>query len=116
MTQTQITCPNRITFSVGKKGACSAEVGALDPVFEKISRTQTKKKLLEYKSTIQIATFKVRSLKRLGQLPELTTSAIENNVDIGCVHNTDTIRVKIKIPLSLKWIDVCFGICLEKLC
>ena len=36
--------------------------------------------------TIQIATFKVRTLNKIGQLPELTSSAIEHNIDIICIQ------------------------------
>ena len=45
--------------------------------------------------TIQIATFNVRTLNRIGQLPELTASAVEHNIDIICIqehrytHNED---------------------------
>ena len=56
------------------------------PSVRKVSyRTQTKK-ILKCKSAIQIATFNVRTLNRIGQLPELTASAIDHNVDIICVQ------------------------------
>ena len=35
---------------------------------------------------IQIATIKVRTLNRNGQLPELTASAIDYNIDIVCIQ------------------------------
>ena len=35
MAHTQITCPNSITLHAGKKGARTAEVGALTQVVEK---------------------------------------------------------------------------------
>ena len=57
MTHIQITCPNRIVLHMGKKVACPAKVGARAPVFEK-SATELKLK----KSTIQIASFNVRTL------------------------------------------------------
>ena len=76
MTHTQITYINRIVLCAGKKGARPVEVGALASVFEK-SATELKQKLLKYKQTIQIATFNVRTLNRIGQLPELTASAVE---------------------------------------
>ena len=50
-------------------------------MFEK-SATELKQKLLKCKRTIQIATFNVRTLNRIGQLPELTASAIDHNIDI----------------------------------
>ena len=31
-------------------------------------------------------TFKVRTLKRIGQLLETTASAVENNIDIACIQ------------------------------
>ena len=45
-----------------------------------------KQKLPKCKSTIQIATFNFRTLKRIGQLPELTASAINHNIDIVCIQ------------------------------
>ena len=44
------------------------------------------KKLLKCKRTIQIATFNVRTLNRIRQLPELTASAIDHNIDIICIQ------------------------------
>ena len=64
-----------------KKGALPADIGALVSVFEK-SATELKQKLLKCKRTIQIATFNVRNLNKIGQLPGLTTSAIGHNIDI----------------------------------
>ena len=59
------------------------------PVFEK-SATELKHKhwqnLPKCKSTIQIATFNVRTLNRIGQLPELTASAIDHDIEIVCVQ------------------------------
>ena len=43
-------------------------------------------KLLKCKQTIQIATFSVRNLNRIGQLPELTASAVEHKIDIICIQ------------------------------
>ena len=58
------------------------------PSVRKISyRTQTQRqKLLKCKSTIQKATFNVRTLNRMCQLPELTASAIDHNIGIVCVQ------------------------------
>ena len=83
MTHTWTTYINRIALRAGKKEARSAEVGALASVFEK-SATELKlrQKLLKCKQTIQIATFNVRTLNRIGQLPELTASALEHKIDI----------------------------------
>ena len=80
----QTTCPNCIAFRVRKKGTRPAEVGALAWVFEKLT-TELNQKLLKCKQTIRIATFNVRTLNKIGQLPELTSSAIEHNIDIICI-------------------------------
>ena len=85
MTNTQATYINRIALCAGKKGARPAEVGALASVFEK-SATELKQKLLKCKRTIQITTFNVRTLNRIGQLPELTVSAVEHKIDIICTQ------------------------------
>ena len=86
MTHTQTICQNCIAFRAGKKGACPAEVGALASVFEKSATELKQQKLLKCKQTIQIATFNVRTLNRIGQLPELTASAVEHNMDIICIQ------------------------------
>ena len=56
-------------------------------MFEKsATELKQKQKLPKYKSTIQTVTFNVRALNRIGQLPELTTSVIDHNIDIVCVQ------------------------------
>ena len=78
--------PNRIALRTGKKkGGHTAGVGFLTPVFEK-STTKLKQKLLKCKSTIQIVTFNVRTLNRIGQQREQTASTIEHNIDIICIQ------------------------------
>ena len=64
-----------------------AEVVALAPVFEK-SATELKlnQTLLKCKCTIQIVKLNVRTLSRIGQLPELTSSAIVHSIDIICIQ------------------------------
>ena len=95
MTHTQTTYINHITFRAGKKGAYPAEVGALASVFEKSATELKQQKLLKCKQTLQIATFNVRTLNRIDQLPELTASTIEHKIDITCIqehrymHNKD---------------------------
>ena len=95
MTHTQTTYINRITLCAGKKGAHPAEVGALVSVFEKSAAELKQQKLLKCKQTIQIATFNIRTLNRIGQLLELTASAVEHKIDIICIlehrytHNED---------------------------
>ena len=85
MTRTQTTYINRIALLAGKRGARPSEVGALPSVFEK-SATELKQKLLKCKQTIQIATFNVRTLNRIGQLSELTASAVEHKIDVICTQ------------------------------
>ena len=87
MTPTQTTRPNCIPLHVSKKEACSAEVGALTPVFEKsATELKHKQKLLKGKSTIQIATFNIRTLNRIGQLAELRASVIDHNRHSMCTR------------------------------
>ena len=82
MTHTQTTYTNCIALCVGKKGARPAEVGALASVFEKSATELKQQKLLKCKQTLQISKFNVRTLNRIGQLPELITSAVEHKIDI----------------------------------
>ena len=86
MTHTQTTYTNRIALRVDKKGARPAEVGALASVFEKSATELKQSKLLKCKQTLQIATFNVRTLNRIGQLPELIASAEEHKIDIICIQ------------------------------
>ena len=82
MTHTQTTRINRIALRVGKKGMRPVEVGVLASVFEKSATELKQQKLLKCKRTIEISTFNVRTLNRIEQLPELTASAVEHNMDI----------------------------------
>ena len=86
MTHTQTTYINRVALRAGKKGVRPAEVGAPASVFEKSATELKQQKLLKCKQTIQIATFNVRTLNRIGQLPELTASAVEHKIDIICIQ------------------------------
>ena len=86
MTHTQTTYTNRIALRAGKKGARLAEVGALASVFEKSATELKRSKLLKCKQTLQIATFNVRALNRIGQRPELIASAVEHKIDIICIQ------------------------------
>ena len=86
MTHTQTTYINRIALRTGKKGVRPAEVEALASVFEKSATELKQQKLLKCKQTIQIAKFNVRTLNRIGQLPELTASAVEHKIDIICIQ------------------------------
>ncbi len=86
MNHTQTTYTNRITLCARKKGARPAELGALVPVFEKSATELKRQKLLKCKQTLQITTFNVRTLNRIGQLPELIASAVEHKIDIICIQ------------------------------
>ena len=55
-------------------------------MFEKSATVLKQQKLLKCNQTIQIATFNVRTLNRIGQLPELTASAVEHKIDIICIQ------------------------------
>ena len=103
MAHNQITCPNRIALPTGKKGAYPTEVGALASVFEKLA-TELKQNLLKCKHTIQIATFNVRILNRIGQLLERTASAIDHNIDIICIQEQKYTHNK-----DIKYHDSCNG-------
>ena len=86
MTHTQTTYINRIALRAGKKGVRPAKVGALASVFEKSATELKQQKLLKCKQAIQIATFNVRTLDRIGQQPELTATAGEYKIDIICIQ------------------------------
>ena len=75
-----------IALRAGKKEARPAEVGALASVFEKSASELKRQNLLKCKQTLQIATFNVRTLNRIGQLPELIASAVEHKIDIICIQ------------------------------
>ena len=55
-------------------------------MFEKSATELKQSKLLKCKQTLQIATFNVRTLNRIGQLPELIASAEEHKIDIICIQ------------------------------
>ena len=87
MTHTQTTYPNWIALCAGKKWMLPAKFGALNSMFEKsATELKLKRKLLKCKHTIQIATFKIRTLNRIGQLTELTETAIDQYRDILCIQ------------------------------
>ena len=85
MTLIQTLFPNHITLQ--KQGACSAEVRALAPVFEKSSTEfKPEPKQLRCKNIVNIETFNDRTLNTVNQLPELTASADEHNIDTICIQ------------------------------
>ena len=85
MTHLRTTYINHIALREVEKGVRPAEVGDLVSVFEK-SATELKQNLLKYKQTIQISTFNVKTLNRIGQLPELSALAVEHKIDIICIQ------------------------------
>ena len=86
MTLMQTIYPNCIALHASKQGVRSAEVGALVSMFKKsATELKPKQKFLKCKNPIQIATFNVRTLNRIGQLPELTVSIAEHNIQSGTI-------------------------------
>ena len=64
-----------------------------------------------------MVTFNVRTLKKIGQLPELTVSAIDKNIDIICIQEfTDSHIASILISRFWQWIDAIHSFSIEKLC
>ena len=110
MTLTQTTYTNRIALRAGKKGARPAEVGALASVFEKSATELKRPKLLKCKQTLQIATFNVRTLNRIGQLPELIASAVEHKINIICIQEHRCTHTEdIKYPENGKTVNAEVG-------
>ena len=85
MTHAQTTCPNLIALHADKKRARRAKVWSLAPVFKNQLHTSNLKKIIKCKSTIQIATFDVGTLFKIGQTQELTAYPIYHNIDIICI-------------------------------
>ena len=81
MTLIQTIYSNHIPLNVGKQGVHSTKVGALTPVYKK-SATEPKSNFLRCQSIVNIATFNIRSLNPINQLPEMTVSAAQHNIDI----------------------------------
>ena len=104
MTHTQTTYINCIALRAGKKGVCPAVVGALASVFEKSATDLKQQKLLKCKQTKQIATFNVRTLNRIGQLPVQTASAVEHKIDIICIQ-----EYRYTNNEDIKYHDTCNG-------
>ena len=87
MTHTQTPCSNCIALRAGKKGARPVEVGTLPSVFEKsTTKLKVKQEILKCKCPIQIVTFNVWTWNRIGQLQQLTVSAIDHSIDIICIQ------------------------------
>ena len=110
-------CPNCIDLRTSKKEVCSAEVGALAPVFEKSAselKVKLKQKLLKCKSTVHIVIFNVRTLNRIGQQTELTASVAEHDIDI--IYTQEQIlseQSKNKIPRYWQRMDIHLSICMK---
>ena len=116
MTHTQTTYTNRIALRAGKKGARPAEVGALASVFEKSPTELKQSKLLKCKQTLKIATFNVRTLNRIGQLPELIASAEEHKIDIMHTRTQIHAHRRYQISQNWQWLVARHCIRMEKLC
>ena len=104
------------SIRVGKKGARPAEVRAMASVFEKSATKFKQQKLIKCKQTIQIVTFNSRAFNRIGQLPELTASAVEHKIDIIFHTRTQIHTQGYQISRHWQWIDASHCISLEKLC
>ena len=65
-----------------KKGRALLRFELWSHVQKSAAELKLKQKYLKCKSTIQISTFNVRTFNRIGQLLELTASAIDHNIDI----------------------------------
>ena len=115
MTHTQTTHINSIALRMGKKGARPAGVGALASVLEKSATRLKQQKLQKCKQTIQITTFNVRILNRVGQLPKLTTSAVEHKIDIICIQEHIHAQRGYQISRYWQWMDASHCISMEKL-
>ena len=115
MTHTQTTYIKRIALRAGKKGARPAEVGALASVFEKSATELKQQKLLKCKQTIQIATFNVRTLNRIGQLPELTASAVEQDRHNLRTRSPIHSHRRYQISRNWQWMGASNCISMEKL-
>ena len=104
MTYTQTTYTNCIALRAGEKGARPAEIGALASVFEKSATELKRQKLLKCNQTLQIATFNVRTLNRIGQLSELIASAVEHKIDIICIQEH-----RYTLTEDIKYHETCNG-------
>ena len=119
MTLTQTICPNWIALRTSKKEVCSAEVGALVPVFEKPAtelKFKPKQKLLKCKSKVHIVIFNLRTLNRIGQQTELTASVAEHDIDIICTQEQIlSYQSRNKIPRYWQRMDIHLSVCMKKL-
>ena len=81
--------PNGGTHCAERQEMHFTEVRALAPVLKESAtklKPKSKLKLLKCKSTVQIATFNVKTLDKSGQIPELTASVVKYNIDIVCIQ------------------------------
>ena len=102
MTPTPSTSPNHTWV---KKWASPGEGRTLVPAFEKSAREpKVKQKLQKCKGTIQKATFNVRTSNKKGQLPELTSSVIDPNIDIIYIQKHRYVQRKI-LNITIPAID-----------
>ena len=117
MTLILTICPNHFALCVGEQVVCSTAVEALTPVFKKsATELKLKPKLLRCKNIVNIATFNVRTLNRINQLPEMTVFAAEHNIDIICIQEHRYYYSELEISWYWKRIGICLCIWMEKLC
>ena len=57
----------------------------LASVLQKSATELKQQNLLKCKQTIQIVTFNVRTMNRIGQQPELATSGVKHKIGIICI-------------------------------
>ena len=82
----QIVLSNSIALHSNKQCSRSAEVWALNPVFEE-SATEPRINLLRSKIIGNTSSLNVRTLNTINQLHKHTSSAVEHNIDIICVQD-----------------------------
>ena len=90
MTLTKPHVQTASLFTRVKKGARPAKVS----VFEKSAPELKQQKLLKCKHTVQIGTFTIRTLNRIGQLLGLPVSTIDHKIDIICIQEHRYTRSK----------------------
>ena len=74
-------------------------LGGLAPVFENSAtdlKLKSNPKLFRCKNTVHISTFNLWTLNRIGQFPELTTSAAIHNIDIACIQEDRNKKLEIQ--------------------
>ena len=102
-------------FAQVKKEVCSAEAGALAPVFEKPATVKPKQKLPKCKSTIHIVIFNLRTLNGIGKQTELIASVVEHDIDIICTQE-QILSYQSRNGIRRYWqrMDIHLSICMKQ--